>query len=312
MKRKVQLWRFYDSKDQPLPPIPGKALHRFVSKADPDTTDLTFTDYAGFETQLEAVGASRPHFILHRIRADNLPSQRTGNRIEDLDKSVEELAEGSHLMFLPRNLIAFLGSGFSPRPARFAEWLRHRVGWDAWLEPVIRPDISSVLQNIQKVSRVDIKIAADEAQKLDLAGFFQGSNEPLAALQAAQRVQEGGYIGLSVSVGHGNSADQGWFRALVDRLRGADMTHFRQARALVRRAGDGGGTTMVDFIHDKVVTEFDIKTSGRQRLLDPAVAADLMHNAWKQFKDSDNVLDYIDADQRPPETMPKTLLTADE
>lgn len=312
MKRKVQLWRFYDSHDDPAPPVPGQALHRFLRMKDLATTDLTFTDAEQYETQLEPVSSSNPHFILHRIRGDNLPSQRNGWRITELDKRVQELAEGSHLMMLPRNLVAFLGSGFSPRPARFAEWLRRRVGWDVWLEPVIRPDVSAVLQNISKISRVEVKIAADEARKLDLAGFFKGKDEPLAALQAAQRVQEGGIISLSLSVGHGNQADQGWFRELVARLRGADTTHFRQARALVHRAGIEGGTTMVDFIHDKVATEFETEGGGRQRLLDPSVAGQLMGDAWEQFKGVDKVLDFVDLDGRPEQPMPAELLDVEE
>lgn len=308
MRRKVQLWRFVDKDDKPTQPLPATALHRFLRAQDGHGADLSYTDPFGFETQLVPGSTSDPHFVLHRIRDHDLPSQRSGKRITDLDSRVQELAEGSHLLLLPRNLVGFVGTGFSPRPGRFADWLRHRVGWDVWLQPVLRPDVGPIIDAITKVTRVEVKVAADEARRLDLSGFFQGDRDPLGALYAAQQAQDGGIIGLEMSVGQGSRADQGFFRDLVERLRGADLSQFRTARAHVHLEGVDG-STVLDFINDKIVAEIEVdQQPGRQRLLEEASARWVMNTAWDQFKKVDEVLNFIDQDQRLPFALPRELL----
>lgn len=121
MRRRVQLWRFYDSDDRPSPPVPARPLHRLLQAQDDAGEDMAYKDPYGFETHLVPVDTTKPHVVIHRIRDHDLPSQRSGGRISDLDRNVQELAEGSHLLLLPRNLVAFLGTGFSPRPGRFEQ-----------------------------------------------------------------------------------------------------------------------------------------------------------------------------------------------
>lgn len=308
MRRKVQLWRFVDMEDKPAQPLPASALHRFLVDQDRRGADMSFTDAYGFETQMVPGSTSDPHFILHRIRDHDLPSQRSGKRITDLDDRVQELAEGSHVLLLPRNLVAFVGTGFSPRPGRFADWLRNRVGWDVWLQPVLRPDVGPIIDEITKVTRVEIKVAADEARRLDMSGFFQGERDPLGALYAAQQAQDGGIIGLEMSIGQGSGADQGFFRNVVSRLRGADLSRFRTARAHVHLEGVDG-TTVLDFINDKIVAEVEVdQEPGRQRLIADASARQIMKTAWDQFQRVDDVLDFIDQDQRPPLVLPQELI----
>lgn len=249
----------------------------------------------------------RDRTVIHRIRDHDLPSQRAQGRITDLDRRVQELAEGSHLLLLPRNMVACLGTGFSPRPGRFAEWLRQRLEWEVWLEPVLRPDVGAILDDIRKITRVEIKVSADEARRLDASGFFEGEDDPLGALYTAQRVQQGGIIGLEVSVGQGSGADQGYFRRVLDRLRGADLTSFRTARAHVHLQ-DGNGSTVVDFLHDRVVAEIEVdQAPGRQRLLDTPTARQTMETAWEQFQEADEVFDFVDPPQGEELELPDRL-----
>lgn len=117
MRRKVQLWRFLDENATPTRPIPAGSLHRFLAARDAADDDLAFTAFDLYETHLVPVKGTAPHVVLHRIRHEDLPSQRRNRKVIDLDPSVNELAEGSHFLFLERNLVAFMGSGFSPARA---------------------------------------------------------------------------------------------------------------------------------------------------------------------------------------------------
>lgn len=309
MRRKVQLWRFVDEDGAPGRPVPVTALHRMLVAADAAAADLTYTDAYDYETQLEPVAATghTGHYLLHRIRAEDLPSQRRGGRVVELDPSVDELAEGSHVLMLQRNLVAVLGTGFSPRAGRLAEWMRFRLGWDLWLEPVLRQDVGLILSNLRKITSVEVKILADEARRLDLSGFFEGDSDPLGALQTAQRAQQGGIITVGWSVGQGSDADQGWFQRLIDRLHTMDPSRFRAARANVY-VEHSESLTPVDFLHDRIVAEVEVdQPPGRQRLLPNDVAYGALQEAWTQFRDIDRVLDGMDPTSGTPFTVPQTL-----
>ncbi len=284
MRRNVQLWRFHEAGGDPAQLLPMTHLHRFL--LEQRSSDLAHTSTDGYETHLVPVSGSAPHLELHRIRQNDLPSERRAGRIVDLDPSVNELAEGSHFLSLPHNLIAFIGTGFSPRPGRLAEWMRSRLSWDITLEPVLRRDAGAILDNLRKITSVEVKIAADEAHRLDVSGFFRDERDPLGALLVAQRAQQGGIITVGWSVGQGTDAHQGWFRELVQRLREADLTGFRAAKAKIYLEGSDNAVP-VDFIHDKIVTEVEVdQPSGRQRLLAAPAALDAMQRAWHQFQNN--------------------------
>lgn len=309
MRRKVQLWRFFDENDQPARPVPAGPLHRFLVDRDASGDDLAHLGANSYETHLAPVNGTVPHLVLHRIRHDDLPSERRSGKIVDLDPSVNELAEGSHFLLLQQNLVAFLGSGFSPRPGRLAEWIRERIGWDVWLEPVLRHDAGTVLDDLRKVTSVEVKIAADEARTLQLTGFFEDDNDPLGALLIAQQAQQGGIITMGWSVGQGSDADQGFFRQLVNRLRAADLSRFRAAKAKVY-IEHSDNAVPVDFLQDRIVAEVDVDEppGRRQKLLAADVAVDAMQRAWEQFKDADKVLERLDKNDGPAFVLPASLI----
>jgi hypothetical protein len=287
MRRKAQLWRFVDADDKPAAPIDGGGLHRLLLATEASGGDLAFTDAFGYETHVVAAPGSAPQFAIHRIRSSDLPSERRDGRIVNLNKRVRELAEGTNVWLPTDNLVVFMGTGYSPRPGRFAEWLRERVGWPVWLEPVVRRDLGAVLANLRKVSSVELKIFADDARRLDLSAFFDGESDPLAPLLAAQKAHQGGIITVGWSVGQGQDADQGFFRSLLERLRLADLSLFRSARAKVY-VEDVEGAVPIDFLHDRLVTEVEVDpASQRQRLLDWTTAQDAMEQAWRDFQEAE-------------------------
>ena len=305
--RKVQLWRFVDADDQPTGEIPASALHRFLGQQEAAGVDLSHEHPHDYRTQIE-VAPSSPHLIFHRLRDSDLPSERRNGKIVALNSSVAELAEGSHALLLPRNLMAFVGSGFSPRPGRLAEWMRARLGWDVWLQPVLRHDLGTVLDHIRKVSNIELAIPADEVRRLNMSDFFEDDDDPLRVLQFAEQAQQGGIIRVGWSVGQGSSADQGWFRNLVARLGRADLRGFSSAKSKVYVEGEDGAVPL-DFLHDRVVAEFPIEDQPtRQRTLPSNVAHALMREAWDHFRDDEKVLDYIEPPTEASPQVPQALL----
>lgn len=293
MLRKVQLWRWYGSSGAPgQSAVPTSALHSFLLGQRP--ADLSLVGAGEYETHLVPVPGSDPHLILYRVRNQGLPSERRSGQVVELDPNVNELAEGSHFLFLPRNLLAFMGSGFGPRPSRLAEWMRERVGWDLRLEPVLRPNAGEILNHLERVAWVEIKVPADEVRNLDLSGFFQGANDPLGALKTMQQAQHGGVITLGFSVGRDRHANQAFLTKLLKRMRGAPVDTFTKAQAKVY-VEHADSATIVDFLHDRVAAEVEIDDPGlRQRLIPPPEALNAMKTAWKQFKEADKVLDFVD------------------
>ena len=309
MKRKAQLWRFCDEHGNPLTyVIPRQGLHRFMSGIDPTVTDMTLRDARGFHMQLEAVPGNTSHFVMHRLRLHDLPSEYRRRRVVPLNPRVRGLAEGTNIQLISRNLAIFIMSGSSPRPARLGEYMRARLGWQVWLRPVPRADIGQVLASLRKVSSIELAIAADEARRLDLADFFEGDGDPLAVFKAASRARQGGIIRVRWSVGHGSDADQGFFRGVVDRLRRADLRGFSAAKAAVYVEGSDDQIP-VDFLDDKIVTQVDVgDPTSRNRALDAKTALEALETARNHFLNVEKIHDIVNSVDGGQLRVPDALL----
>jgi hypothetical protein len=311
MRRKAQLWRFVDSEEQPLQHrIERGALHGFIAQQQAAGADLTLTDSAGFKTQLNAVSGPATHLVLHRVREDDLPNEwsAASGGIAPLSVQIDGLAEGTHLLLLPRNLVIVMASGFSPRAPRLAAFLRARLGWDVWLHPVPRRDLGSVLEHVRRVSNIEIAINADEISGLDLGPMYEAEFDPFVPLKAAARGRQGGVIKLGWSAGQGNSANQRWFRGLLGKLAGADMTAFNTARAEVYVEGSTDKIPL-DFIHDQIVTQVDVgEHEGRGRELTDEQALSGLRVARTHFSHVEKINDIVARIEGPALELPTRLI----
>lgn len=309
-KRKVQLWRFVDEDQRPTRAVPGAALVRLLAKEQTAGSDLSHVDNYGYITQLEPVRGSIPHVVAYRVRDTDLPSERRNGRIVDLDRNVQELAEGSHVFFFPHNHVAFIGNNVSPRPTRFTDWLRARTDIDVHLKPVLRQDLGTTLDDIAKITNIQLSISAAEIHRLNLTGFFEDPDDPLGVLPEMSKFDQGGNVRVEWSVGLGHNHDPGFFRRVFDRLRGADVRGFSVAKAQVRT--EDGDAVPVDFIHDKVVVELPVPPDhGRQRTLSNSAARIIATEAWEHFKTNEHVLDGIEDVTDPPFEFPAALIPQD-
>lgn len=311
MRRKAQLWRFADREEQPLQHrIDQKSLHAFISHQQAVGADLTLTDSAGFKTQLNTVNGPSAHLVLHRVREDDLPNEwsAAGGGIAPLSARIDGLAEGTHILLLPRNLAIVMGGGFSPRAPRLAAFLRARLGWEIWLHPVPRRDLGSVLDQVRRVSSIEIAINADEIGNLDLGPMYTEESDPFVLLKAAAQGRQGGVIKLGWSVGQGASANQGWFQGLLRRLAGADMTAFNAARAAVYVEGSKNKIPL-DFVHDRIVTQVDVGgREGRARELTVEQARRGLREARLHFSRVEKINDLVGKVNGSSMVLPDRLL----
>lgn len=292
MKRTAQLWQLVDLAGDPLPAeLPHEELHRLVQAAQDGEQDLTHVHEAGYESLLAAEGTSLSHFVLYRLRRNDLPGQlrpraRSGASVVPL--SVEGLAEGTHLFFQPRNLVVVVPSGFSPRPARLTQWLAARTTVrGVALQPVYRADLERVLDDLDSVRSFEIRVTPEQARR-----FAEGDrDDALAVLAAAAGDARGGTITVRWSVGRDD--DQGWLQRLVQsaRRRGPAELPASRVRATVR--GTHQGLVPVDFLEDQVVASVEVETTGRSKQFDAASALQQAQLAWERFCAVERVLDQV-------------------
>jgi hypothetical protein len=261
MKRSLQVWKMVGALGQPLTTrFPAKKFASLVAEVQKDPKgDLRAFSEDGTELLLEAVASARPHVCLHRIRRNNLPSEETAGRVQDLSiPAGSGLAEGTHLFFYPRNVVLVLYNHEGPRAGRMSDWLRQRTGIDVLFKPVHRVDIAAIINSMVRFNAVELSLDAQQAAHLlqdDLP-----DDDVAQALFAASRLTGLGNIRLGLSVGAGMPSEQkqSAFRGLVDRILGReDLPGFRVAR--VTGVLPDGGTTVVDLIEDRLVAQQEVE-----------------------------------------------------
>ena len=268
--------------------FPAKEFVKLVQAAQDDATgNLRAFSPDGTELLLETFASPRPHVCLHRIRRDNLPSEETGGRVQDLSiPDTNGLAEGTHIFFYPRNVVLVLYNHDGPRIGRLAHWFRARLGIDVAFEPVHRTDVGSIIAEMVRFNGVEIALSADQAAALLQDDTFD-DDDVSEALIAASRLTGMGHVRIGLSVGPGmpSPQKQGAFKALVERLLGRDdLPLFRAAR--VTGVLPGGGTTVVDLIEDRLVAQQEVEAElSRYRRVSAASAAAAAEGTFELFKE---------------------------
>lgn len=291
MERQAQVWQIVDPLGNPLERrFPAHALHKLIAAAQGQGTDLYNVDRLGTRTLMEAAsgGNSRPHLILHTIRQENLPSEDARGKVIDLSIHADHgLAEGTHFLFCPRNVVICLYNHFGPRPRRLADWLKARAGLDVSFAPLYRTDVWTLIDDMEKLTAVEVSIPADQAANLPAAGDGDGDGHPsvLDALRGAGSAGRGGTIHMTWSVGRGGHAmPQTRMRNILGDIYEARDGGFTVAKAYGRVEGVDHAVP-VDLIEDQLVTRKSVEpeTSRSRRLSTPS-AYEAMDATFKQFK----------------------------
>lgn len=292
MQRNVQIWRMVDGLGSPLPArFPSQAFVSMILAVQAeDEGDLRAFSADGTELLLEAFASSKPHVCLHRIRRDNLPSEEQAGRVQDLSiPETSGLAEGTHIVFYPRNIVAVIYNHSGPRIARMSDWLAQRVGLSIQFQPVHRTDIAAVIKDMVRFNGVELSLTADQAAALlsDDSADGEAQEDGVAeALYAVSKLTHLGNITIRLSVGPGkpSAQKQSAFKTLVNRIVGRDdLGSFRKAR--VTGVKSDGATTVVDLIEDRLVTQQDVEAEqSRFRRVSTESAFQAANGTFELFK----------------------------
>lgn len=286
MERWVQVWQITDEFGAPLTwRFPSQALLRLVEQSASNGQDLYNRDRDGVTTLLEPIpGRRRPHLALHTIRRINLPSEDAGGTIVDLTIDPNHgLAEGTHFLFCPRNVVICLYNHNGPRTGRLASWLEARTGLRVKFSPLYRTDTWAVIDEMERLTRLEITIPTDQVAALDPDPQFDRAL--LDALRASAGVSDGGLIHLVWSVGRGGHSVSQWrMRDLVRNLVGADKRGFKGVKVFGKMEGVLSPVP-VDLLQDQLVTRREVEPEHeRSRRLSSASAYEAMDETYEVFK----------------------------
>ncbi len=314
MERWVQVWQITDGLGIPLAlRFPAHQLWQLIDREAQNGADLYNRDRDGTTTLLEALpGASRPHLALHTIRRSNLPSEDAGGRIVDLTIDPRHgLAEGTHFLFCPRNVVICLYNHVGPRIGRLGNWLETRTGLSVQFTPLYRRDTWAVIEQMQRLTQIELSIPADQIAVIGDDPSFDPSL--LDALRASARVSHGGLVHLVWSVGTGgHSVPQGRMRELAHSLVRSDKTGFKGAKVSGRVEGSTSPIP-VDLLHDQLVTRRSVEPEReRSRRLSTGSAYEAMDETYELFKQQ--IQEAIEPVAAPHIALPDALIppTTDE
>ena len=285
MERWVQIWQMTDQLHRPLGSrFPSQEFWRMVHGAAGAGEDLYNEDRDGVLTLLEPLAGTRPHLALHTIRRANLPSEDAGGRIVDLSIDPRHgLAEGTHFVFCPRNVVVCLYNHNGPRIARLGSWLEARTGLKVGFVPLYRTDTWALIQQMERLTRIEITIPADQAEALGPDPTLDPGL--LEALRASADASGGGLVHLSWSVGRGgHTVPQSRMRALAHSLVGSDKRGFKGAK-VHGKIEDVESPIPVDLLHDQLVTRRTVVLERqRSRRLSTSSAYEAMALTYEDFK----------------------------
>lgn len=289
VERWVQVWQITDPMGQPLAQrFPSPQVHRVVKAAQDADQDCYHVDgYDATRTLMEALGGRRPHLALHTIRRDNLPSEDDGGKVVDLSISVNSgLAEGTHFIFCPRNIVVCLYNHHGPRIRRLGDWLDARMDIEVGFIPLYRLDAWGIIESMNRLSGIEITIPAAQARALAPAAPQEDPEGLLEALRATGRAALGGQVHLSWTVGRGEDRlPQSRMRALASTLYRMNKDGMSVAR--IRGRVDGVKQPVpVDLIHDQLVTRRTVEPEvERSRRLNAESAYAAMEGTYEEFKE---------------------------
>ena len=203
MRRMVQFWQVADGKGDALDvAFPARRLVEKLQAARTAGVSRYYTARDGYRILAEGVQASpRPYVAVYRSRYVNLPGKDVAGDVVDLGLNQGEgLAEGTHFVFFPNNIVGVLYNFEGPTVRRFSAFLSFKFDLDVTFVPVYRRDILALLDRLDRMSKIELSIPANQVPLLTAADDDDGFARALA--ETADLLHSGN-IQLKVSVGQG-------------------------------------------------------------------------------------------------------------
>ena len=258
----MQFWQVVDGQGQTLPvSFPAKGLVRKLQKAKSDGVSRYYMTRDGYKMLALGVEMTpRPHVAVYRSRYVNLPGKDVAGDVVDLGLGAGEgLAEGTHFVFFPNNIVGVLYNFHGPTTSRFASYLFHKFELDVTFVPVYRRDIARMLAELDRVSKVEVSIPANQAHLLAAPDSQDGEDGFAQSLFHGARILGEGNVRLELSVGQGAPQTRydelkGFARRLARR---GDLHTFKVAKVYGRNEGEQESLP-IDLLTEQLITRKDV------------------------------------------------------
>jgi hypothetical protein len=244
-------------------------------------TDDRYVEAAG-HTLLGFIGEELPASLawsIYKVRSDNLPDEERDGAITPLELPEEaNLAEGSHVVMFPRNVVGVIAPGAGPAagPGRGAitaymeKVLEESTKRSIRFTPIPRPEVMSLLDNATLVS-ARIRIAAGDANAVSAVWDTIGE-----AARDLARDTSGTSIDITIGAGRAEGNRTAFRRDTLRHLRDLRNEAADRLESLqVSYISEDVGRQVVDLLGDdiSVFTEVPLRPDRR------GIPADEAHEA---------------------------------
>lgn len=228
-------------------------------------------------------GSVRPRVRVANIRRSALPQVESGGVLTPL--AIDErsgLAEQIHVAFFDQDVVGAEFNFYGPRPWRLAEYLHRKCGAPLLtIEPLLRPDVMALLDQLEDVRIMTLRIRRDTIDDVRLVDESLGA----AFARTAQWAPDMEIVLRKQP--HAREPLPERVLGAVRRLAGSEEVR-RGARTfrVTGRRSDTGDISVVDILKsDLVATRRILRAGPRQRTLDSADAYAAIEDAYVELRD---------------------------
>lgn len=231
----------------------------------------------------------RQRIRLAKVRRAGLPQVENGSgALTALSIPASAgLAEITHMMFLPRNIVGAVFNFYGPRATTLAAYLRAKgpdPPPDLDIEPLIRADIVEQLDRFQTLRLVDLKIRPSYAEIVQQADDSLGSAFTAASAAVTDELKE---VELILRSGRKKASDLGETikKAVRWLARREDMRENTTRFVVAGLDQETRSTATLDLLSDKLVTKKTIiRQARRTRALVDTSAYEAIDQAYNELR----------------------------
>jgi len=291
--RTIQFWRITKRNGDVLPGL--FPTNEFLVRVNALTGDTIYAivaeDIRLLAKEVEREKLERRHLILCRVRPDNLPALEEGGTIDDLKlKRTQNLAEETHMVFLPNNVIGVIFNRDGPRAGRLADYGLTQFNIDFGLRPVIDRDTAKALAEMGTVTSVDFRIPTSRASLLPTS--TNNSADVLNAFKSLAEVSDSRTVEFKVVLStKSSSASSKWRSLLFGLVNTNEIDQFDKFKIHAKSNVPGSPSIIKDFVEERLVLKREIALdSSIVRRLNPASAYQAILDAYSEAQAAINLV----------------------
>jgi hypothetical protein len=214
------------------------------------------------------------------VRRDNVPAIEEDGNLADIQlTSRQNVAEETHVLFLPRNVVGVLYNHEGPRISRLVEYLRDRFGILVSISPVLDSATARRLAKMGTFTSVEMTIPVSRANLL--------SEDP-AEVAVAVRQMAAASLSRTVHVKaviQGTPGQRRWRNWVEDVVRSPRLEAFTKLKVHSRKSDLGDPPQTVDFVKEQLVMREAVHMqANRSRRVQPSSAKAAIRNAYAHLE----------------------------